>query len=89
MAGHLFSGSALASAHHDMSGDEFVATVHLATALFLENVLPASARRKQQQRLLEALLDFRRPDALAIGAIRVVSGRHLLGAHGLLVVLVS
>lgn len=86
VAGHLLSCSTFAGAHHDVPGDELIASVHLAAALLLENVLPAAARRKEQQRLLKALLDFRRPDALAVGAVGVVGGRHLLGAHGLLLV---
>ena len=72
MAGHLFSGAALAGLQHYVASDELVPAVHSAAAFLLEDMFSTTAWRKLDQSLLEALLDFGRPNAFSVGTVCVV-----------------
>ena len=64
VAAHLLPRPRLAGPELDVPGDQLVPPVHLA--LVREDDLPPAAGRVDGQRLLEALLNVRGPDALRV-----------------------
>ena len=73
MRADLFPRARLAGAQLDVARDELVPAVHLP--LVGEDDLAAAAGRVDRHRLLEALLDVRRPDALSVLTLYLRSSR--------------
>jgi hypothetical protein len=71
----LLAGARLAGAQLDVARNELVPAVHLA--LVREDDLAAAAWRVDRHRLLEALLNVRRPDAFRVLTLHLRSSRSL------------